>query len=170
VIGHELDVSKFKTPVRRRELDAKVGQLEVTLNNGQPCRRRKLLQVVRAVFVRSLWTIEERLVITLEFVVEDDALDSAALALNFLSLGLKQAINLGVMGDLSRLDEARVELLRAACDWHAMRFQQVLAALGEDSHGHGFAIDLDRSKLQQSLLSERPEITVPRVSRRADRL
>ena len=89
-----------------------------------------------AVLLAAIALVEETLVVALQLVVEDDAPDPTALAAESLLCALVGAIDLGVVRQLARLPEARVEGLAgfvgALVTLVAIGFEEVPAALGQD--------------------------------------
>ena len=96
VLGHQLDVSILGPAGLRLVLDAKIGQLEVVVDDGQIVRLGKCEAVGAEVdVVVAVVAIQEVLVVALEFVVEDDAGDAAALALDLSRFLLVETIESG---------------------------------------------------------------------------
>jgi hypothetical protein len=109
--------------------------------------------------------MEERLVLALEFVVEDDAGDAAAGGLDATGLGLVQAIELGVVWEFARLDEADMVTLGAPIGARRLvRLQQVFAVAREDHDGGGFPGYRDFRALDEALVGEALEVAVPDIA------
>lgn len=65
-----------------------------------------------AILLTAIALVEEPLIVALEFVVEDDTADAATLFPQSLLCTLVGSIDLGVVCQLARLSDARVEGLR----------------------------------------------------------
>ncbi len=83
VLRHELHIARLEAPVCRLVLDAEIRQLEVPINHGQLVGGGKGLRCPRSPSpsVRPVGPVQKRLVLALQFVVEDDARDAAAFVL-----------------------------------------------------------------------------------------
>jgi hypothetical protein len=89
MLGDELDVAVRGPTLRGVVFDAEIRQLDVPVDDRQSGRRAERLEFVGA--IRVLWTIgtmQEQLVLALEFLIEDDAGDAPALRLDPCSLRL----------------------------------------------------------------------------------
>lgn len=108
--------------------------------------------------------VQPLLVLALELVIQGDALDACPAFRELLRLAQVRPIDLRIVLDFARLDEARIELLpRLLRVGQAMRVQQVPAAIRE--HDDGFAVALDPLGAHESLLPQVPEVTGSRMGR-----
>ena len=99
--------------------------------------------------------MQEPLVIALQLVVQDHAIDSAALLAEALLGGQVRAIDLRIVRQLPGLSEARVERLawlpRAFVSLVPIRFEQVPAVVGEDDRA---IIRAERRRAQETFSFE----------------
>ena len=93
------------------EVDAAVEEREVVLACPGLNLFRRAVRPAVAVGPSPVPLLQELLVVTLQLVVEDDAPDVSAAGTEALLGALVRAINLGVVSQLARLPEARVERL-----------------------------------------------------------
>lgn len=132
---HHLYVSVLLLPITVLELDpyvrethsvAVAGKVMVLRPRGNLFRRP--IGSAGAVGPPSVPLLQEVLVLAFELVVEDDALDVSALVTNLRLDVAGRAVDLGVVGQLARLLEARVERLpRLASVLTPIRFEGGLA-------------------------------------------
>jgi hypothetical protein len=114
VLGGELEIAAFQPAIRRFVLDPHVGELDSSLGEGEiVLARERFARVVLIDAGRSL-TMDVGVVVALELAVENDARDAGSLILQVRTLDLEEPIQLGVMSELARLDDAGVELLLPA--------------------------------------------------------
>ena len=93
------------------EVDAAVEEREVVLACPGLNLFRRAVRPAVAVGPSPVPLLQELLVVTLQLVVEDDAPDVSAAGTEALLGALVRAVDLGVVGQLARLPEARVERL-----------------------------------------------------------
>ncbi len=144
VLCYQLDVSILGPPVLGLVLNPQIRQLEVSPHHRQVVRVSKREAIGREVRVSvAIVAIQESLVVALQFVVEHDTRDAAALALDAGGLLLVDAIDLRVMPELARLRNASVVLLSATVRAGGrVRVQQVLAVSRQrDDMPHAAAVD-----------------------------
>ena len=121
-------------------LDAGVGEMDVVVevrqvvlpSPGGDLLRRAVGSAV-AVGAATVALLQEALVVALQLVVEHDAAHAPALAPEAFLRAPEGAVDLRVVGQLSRLPEARVEGLPGLV-WapQTMRLEQLATAVGED--------------------------------------
>src|SRR5438132_1052070 len=118
--------------VGRRVLDAEVGELDVSVVARQAVLARPFGDLFRAairptvaVGATAIPFLQEALVVPLELVVEDDALDAGATLPEPLGLAEICAEDLRVVLDLAWLLQVRVERLAAISIAVSMRVEQV---------------------------------------------
>jgi hypothetical protein len=116
-----------------REVDAVVEEREVVLACPRLNFFRRAVRPTVAVGPAAVTLLQELLVVTLQFVVEDDAPDVPAAGTEALVRTLVSAVNLGVVGQLARLPEAGVKgLPRLPVALQAIRLEDVSTASGQD--------------------------------------
>jgi hypothetical protein len=94
--------------------------------------RLTIRPAIRVVPVR-IALMEPPLILALEFVIENDALDVGFAFGELLRLAQVRLVDLHVVFDLARLHEAGIEhLMVLLLTVHSMGIQQLLAAVGED--------------------------------------
>ena len=81
------------------------------LNSLRLAERLHLLLMARV--RRPVVPIQKPLVVALQFEVQDDSLDPSSVRLDLRRFRPKHAVQLRVVRDLSRLDQARMKLLPA---------------------------------------------------------
>ncbi len=112
--------------------------------------------------------VQPSLVVALELVIENDAIDAGAALGQAFRLPQVRTKHLNVMFHLTRLLELRVERLLAAVPRvvrvvTAMRFEDVAPSVRQD-HGD-IAVAIQRFGSDQTLLPQMPQIACPWVGR-----
>jgi hypothetical protein len=108
-----------------------------------------------AVLLAAIALVEESLIVTLEFVVEDDAPHPAALASKALLGALVGAIDGRIVHQLARLSDASVKglagLVAAVIALVAIGLEDIAPAVGQ---GHGPVVGTERRRANQSFALE----------------
>jgi hypothetical protein len=150
-------------------LDPHVGKMDVSIEVRQvvlACPFLDLLGVSLRPTVTlgsiSIGLLKEALILALQLVVQDGALDAGIRCVQPLS-GLEiGVIDLGVVLDLARLPDARVEgLARLAVDIAATRFKQISTAISEDNDRLAMAFEVNGS--YEPRLAQVAEVSLTRV-------
>jgi hypothetical protein len=140
VRGDDLDIFVTDVTVLILVFDPGVGEVDAAVEEREfvlACPGRNLFRrAVRpavAVSPSAVTLLQEVLVVTLQLVVEDDAPDVSAAGMEALLGALERAVNLGVVSQLPRLSEARVERLPGLVDaLQAIRLEHVSTATCQD--------------------------------------
>lgn len=117
--GDDLDVLTLPTPGGLLILDAEIGEVNLVVEVRQAVLdgplanfSRRAIRVAVVVAAVAVMLVEPALILALEFVVEDDAIDVRAALPEPRCRLLVRSIDLEVMLPLAFAHEARVELLR----------------------------------------------------------
>jgi hypothetical protein len=118
--GHDFDVNVVPPPILVLVLDAGIREMDLLVEVRQvvlasPCLNLVWVSIGMAVVVVSvaITLVEPLLVVALELVVQNDALDSRTALLQTLRLAFERAIDLNVVFELPLAFNARVEGLAA---------------------------------------------------------
>jgi hypothetical protein len=160
VAGHYLQVLVSRPPVAVLILDARVGEVNVSVVVRQVVLASPPGDLLRlaigpaiAVVLSSIALVEEPLIVALEFVVEDDTVDAATLFPQSLLCTLVGSIDLGVVRQLARLSNAGVEglarLVATIIALVAIGFQEVAPAIAER---HGTVVGTERRRANQTFV------------------
>src|SRR5438094_587132 len=167
---HHLEVDVVEAAVTVDVLDARIGEMNVSVEVGQLALARPLFDLGKvsirptvAVGATAIALLQELLVLALQLVVQDNAFDPRAALLEALGLTLIGAEDLHVVLDLARLLQFSVEVLLrlriatataslATFMIATMRLEQIASAVGQDDRDISMAVDLDRT--DQTLLAE----------------
>jgi hypothetical protein len=116
VAGHDLEILMPRTAVTVFVLDAGIRESDVPIVVRQlvlprpPCNLFWFtVRPAVAVFLAPIALVQEPLIIALEFVIEDDAPNPAALVTKSLRGALIGGVDIGVVRQLARLSEAGME-------------------------------------------------------------
>jgi hypothetical protein len=151
VPGDNLDVFVADVAVLILVLDPGVGEVDAAVEErefllacpGLNLFRRAVRPAV-AVGPAAVTLLQELLVVTLQFVVEDDAPDLPAAGAEALLRALVRAVNLGVVGQLARLREAGVKgLPRLPVALQAIRLEHVSTPTRQDDDVTVAALEWD---------------------------
>ena len=156
----QLDVAVQALSIRAVVFDAQVRERQMTVYHRQlPGRGKGASVLIKIGISLPVRTIQKRLVVVLQLVVEHHPAHPAALLLDAGRLGLKEAIQLRVMRDLARFDQARVVGLRTTVVRRiAIQIQELLSGLRQRHDGHGVLVDDDVLKLDEAFLLEVTEV------------
>lgn len=168
VQGDDLDVTVIPASVRLLVLDAQVGKMHLFVEIWKVMITRPQLNFFRVAIRRSVRIVpitiafmQPALIVALEFVVEDDAVDACAALCEPLRFAKVGAIDLGIVFHFARLPKARVELLLAVTSAvqsmvvqvvAAPRFQQLASLFRQHQDGIAMAVqavDSDKSFFTQ---------------------
>ena len=162
----DLDIQMVQAAVGIDVLDARIRELHVPIGVGQvvlgcPFSNLGFVAIRPAVTVgaAAIPLLEELLILALELVVQNDALDACAARLEALRFALVRAVDLRVVLDLARLLQVRVERLAvvaAAVAIATVRLEQIAPALGQ--HDDVIAVAVERHGPNKTLLPQVPEI------------
>jgi hypothetical protein len=141
--GYDLDVFVARPPVTIFVLDPGIREVDMAVLVRQvvfACPSCDLLRLPIwssvAILPAAIAFVQEPLVVALQLVVQDHAIDSAALLAEAVLSVEVGAIDLRVVRQLARLSEAGVERLArlpgAFLSVVTIRFEQVSAAVGEE--------------------------------------
>lgn len=167
MLGDELDIAVFETAVRGLILDAQVRQFEMAVHDRQPLGFREGPQIGRRIgVVRPVRTMEKRLIVGLQFVVEQDTAHLPALGSDPRSLGLIQPIELGVVPELAGLDESRVIALHVVGPHVLPGIQECLPRATKRDDVRGTAVDRHPRPLDEPLTRQPIEVASPAIARR----
>jgi hypothetical protein len=178
VLGDNLDILVQPPAVRVLVLEARVREAHVSVVIRQvmlACPPFDLLglavRTAVAVASATIALVEEPLVVPLHLVIEDDAPDAPAAVADLLLSALVGAVDLDVVGELTRLPEAGVErlagLVRPLVTWdRAIGFEQIPAPVGEDD---GTAVGVERRPPNQPFVFEVADALLGRASVVAER-
>jgi hypothetical protein len=162
--GDDLEILMPRAAVSILVLDARVREPDVPIVVRQLVFPRPACNLfglpVRptvTLFLASIALVEESLIVALQLIVEDDALNPTALAAEALLSALISAIDLRVVRQLARLSQTRVEVLagfvRAVVAFASVGFEKVSTAIGQDN---GAIVGTERARPNQSLAFEVP--------------
>jgi len=164
VAGHDLEILVPRAAVSVLVLDARIREPDVPIVVRQiafTCPPRNLFGLtVRptvAVLLAAIALVQESLIVALQLVVEDDALDPAATIPQSLLGALVRAIDLGVVRQLARLPEAGPErltrLVRAVVAFVSIGFEEISPAVRQDD---GTVVRTELRRTQQTFLLKVP--------------
>jgi hypothetical protein len=132
----DLNISVIPSPIGLLVFDAHVGEMDLVIEVREVVVVRPFLDLVRLAIRASVGIVpvaipfvQPPLVLTLEFVVEGDAIDAGAALREALGFTEVRPIHLGVVFQLARLLEARIELLVAVVPMVLAMAIRVVAAV-----------------------------------------
>jgi hypothetical protein len=168
VDGHDLDILAIATPVVLPKFDAQVGEVDLLVEVREVMFERPSLnlpfvaiRVSVVVFPLPIALVEPLLVLPLELVVQDDALDVRIACVEPLGDGQIGGIDLGVVFALALAFEARVELLANILVAASMGLQEVPAAVREHDRDVAPAVQPDGT--DESLLAQMTQVAAAGV-------
>jgi hypothetical protein len=130
----DLDVSMIPSPIRLLVFDAQVGEMDLIVEVREVVLVRPFLDLVRLTIGPSSYIVavsippmQPSLVVALELVVEDDTFDACPVLREAISFAEVGAIHLGVVFQLARLLEPRVELLATVVRMASVLVNRVVA-------------------------------------------
>jgi hypothetical protein len=173
VDSQHLDVHVVMTAVDVLVFDAHVGEMHLVIEVRKVVLVSPFLDLVRlaigpavSLLVVAIPFVQPALVLTLELVVEHDAIDprlAVGELLRFAQIGL---IDLRIVLDLARLHEARVELLPVVLMMVVtMEVQEIAATVGKNDDVVTVTIQPLRS--DEPLFPQVTEVARPRIGRAA---
>jgi len=164
VIRHDLDVVVIPSPVRFLVLDAEVWEMDFVIEVRQVVFEGPLVDFLggaigMTVVVRmvAIALVKPPLVLTFEFVVEDDSLDARAARLEALSVAFVGTMDLDVVFKLALAFDTVVERLTAARLAVSVMLEQAAASLGQ--RNHVLTVARHANGLDEPLLTEVAEVT-----------
>jgi hypothetical protein len=129
----DLDILVIPPPIGLLVLDAQVGEVDLVVEVREVVFPRPFLDLMRLAIRASIGIVtvfipfvQPALVLTLELVVEDDAIDACPALPEALGFTEVRAIDLGIVFDLARLLEVRIEILRMV----VATVRRIVAAVG----------------------------------------
>ena len=140
VTGYDLEILMPRAPISVLVLDPRIREPDVPIVVRQLVLPRPACDLFRltvrppvAVLLAPIALVEEPLIVALELVVEDDALNLAALAAEALFGALIGAVDLRVVRELAGLPDAGVEalaeLVGALVSLVTVRLEQLTSAI-----------------------------------------
>jgi hypothetical protein len=152
----------LQAPVFGLVLNAKVGQLQVSVDHLEVIRMGKCQAIVRHVGVGwPIRAIQEPLVVALDFIVEDDSGHAPTLASDLPGLFPEDGIQPGVVRELARLHGPGVEGLLAAFGSRGRVRVEEVFALSRETHNVVCAVSIrDRRLRHESCLAKVPPVAV----------
>jgi hypothetical protein len=165
----DLDVLALPTSVRLLVLDADVGEVDLVIEVRQVVLVRPFANLIRrsirmavVVVMVLVALVEPTLVLALQLVVEDDALDVRT-AVQETVLGLfVRALDLEVVFEFAFAPEARVERLRVLVIVIAVTFKETAPVLRQ-AH-RMVAVSGHARGLDQPLFAQVPQVARPGIS------
>ena len=156
VDGRDLDILVLPPPIGLLVFDAQVREMDLVIEVREVVVVRPFLDLMRvaigptiAVVTVPITLVEPLLVLTLELVVEFDAVNACAALHEALGFSQVRAVHLGVVFHLAWLLQARVELLTMVIRvFAAVRLQHVPTLFRQH--------DRDVSAATQALGSDKP--------------
>jgi len=132
----DLDILVIPPPIGLLVFDAQVREMDLVIEVREVVFVRPFLDLVRvasgptiAVVTVPITLVEPLLVLTLELVVEGNAIDTCPALRETFGFSEVRAIHLGIMFHLARLLEARIELLVAVVPMVLPMAMRVVAAV-----------------------------------------
>jgi hypothetical protein len=170
MLGHHLDVLVMLAAIEH-VLDAEVGEMDVVAEVRQVVFGGPALDVARvaigppiAVGATAIGFLEPILILTFEFLVEDDTPNVGALLAKALRFAEVSAIQLRVMGQLAASVHASIEgLLTPAAVIPAVPLQETVPAVRER---HRSLAAVQRHGFQQALMAKMAQVGIARVGLR----
>jgi hypothetical protein len=170
--GEHLDVLMIAAPVYVLVLDSNVRKMDLVIEVrqvmvGRPRANLVLGSIRMPVVVVALAVVlmKPLLIVALQLVVEDDAIDAGALLFQALRGVQIRVIDLRIVFELARSFEACVVGLAATLGGIAMSLQQLTAPLREDHRM--VAVTRNPNRLDQPLLAKISQVAGSRIGRTA---
>jgi hypothetical protein len=161
--GEDLHVFVIAAPVDLYVVNPQIGEMDVLIEVREVVFERPLLdlplvpiRVSVVVVAIPIALVEPLLILALELVVQDDALDVGVAFVQALSDAQVSLVYLRVVFELALAFEARIELLARVVVVDSMGLQQVPAAVGQNDGDIAPAVQ--PHGVDQTLLAEVPKV------------